>query len=159
MAYKDEYEVARLYADPRFQADLEAQFEGRFRLSFHLAPPILERFRRGRRDPKWSFGPWVMTLFRLLAKLKGLRGTAFDPFGYSAERRRERADIAAYIAQIDTLIGRLTPENLALSVSIASLPLALRGYGAVKDRNRAALAAERDRLIEALDRIDAREAA
>lgn len=147
MAYKDEYEVARLYAAPAFLEGLEAQFEGRFRLRFNLAPPLLAR-----RDPvtgqlrKREFGPWILPAFRLLAKLRFLRGTALDLFGYSAERRRERADIADYLALLDEVLPLLDEDSYPLIVELTSLPLLLRGFGHVKDRNREQLAPRRERL-------------
>ena len=109
LAYKDEYEVARLYTEAAFAAQLNGQFEGDFRLKFHLAPPLLAS-----RDPKTGhlqkqeFGPWMLPVFRLLAKLKGLRGTAFDPFGYTAERKQERALIREYEGLVDELLGGLS---------------------------------------------------
>ena len=110
MAYKDEYEVARLHSDGRFAAEIAQQFKGDYKLTFHLAPPIL-----GRRDGftgkpvKSSFGPWMMTVFGLLAKFRGLRGTAFDIFGHTAERRMERQLIADYRATIEGLLPSLGP--------------------------------------------------
>ncbi len=133
MAYKDEYEVARLIIDPAFRARLEKQFEGAFRLEFHLAPPILSR-----PDPatgkirKRSFGRWMMPVFRVLASLKGLRGTAFDPFGYQAERRTERRLIADYESRIAELAAALTPENHESATALARLPEQIRGYGHIK---------------------------
>ncbi|MGQ0485693.1 MAG: indolepyruvate ferredoxin oxidoreductase family protein, partial [Hyphomicrobiales bacterium] len=134
MACKDEYEVARLYTDGSFERSLKARFTGDYRLNFHLAPPIL-----GRRDGftgqpvKSVFGPWMMTGFRLLARMKGLRGTALDPFGYTAERRRERALIAAYKETIATLLPPLAAANHGLAVEIASIPELIRGFGYVKE--------------------------
>jgi indolepyruvate ferredoxin oxidoreductase len=136
LAYKDEYEVARLYTDGNFHAAVAAQFEGGYRLEFHLAPPLLAT-----RDPttgqlkKRGYGPWVLHAFALLARLKGLRGTAFDPFGYSAERRMERQLIADYEATIERLLARLTLANHALVVELAQIPEHIRGYGHVKERH------------------------
>ncbi|MFO1085778.1 MAG: indolepyruvate ferredoxin oxidoreductase family protein [Reyranellaceae bacterium] len=136
LAYKDEYEVARLYADAAFQAAVERQFEGDYKIKFHLAPPLLAS-----RDPKTGhlakqeFGAWMMPAFRGLARLKGLRGTAFDPFGYTAERRTERALIGEYEAMVDELLKGLSPANHPLAVKLASLPDEIRGYGHVKDAN------------------------
>jgi indolepyruvate ferredoxin oxidoreductase len=133
LAYKDEYEVARLYADAAFAARLNRQFEGDYRLKFHLAPPLLAR-----RDAKTGhllkqeFGPWMLLLFRLLAKLKFLRGTTFDPFGHTAERKQERALIGDYEKLLDELLLGLTPANHALAVKLASVPDDIRGYGHVK---------------------------
>jgi indolepyruvate ferredoxin oxidoreductase len=133
LAYKDEYEVARLFTEAAFAAQLNGQFEGDFRLKFHLAPPLFAA-----RDPqtghllKQEFGPWMLSAFRLLAKLKGLRGTAFDPFGYMAERRQERGLIRDYEGLIDELLGALSPANHSLAVKLASIPDDIRGYGHVK---------------------------
>ena len=134
LAYKDEYEVARLYADPAFQAAIARQFEGDYTIRFHLAPPLLaSRDPKTGRLVKQAFGPWMMPAFRLLAKLKGLRGTAFDLFGYTAERRTERALIGEYETLVDELLNGLSPANHPLAVKLASLPDEIRGYGHVKD--------------------------
>jgi indolepyruvate ferredoxin oxidoreductase len=135
MAYKDEYEVARLYTDGTFLDRLNRQFEGDFRLEFHLAPPLFAK-----RDPetgelkKSAYGPWVFQAFKLLAKLKGLRGTRFDPFGQTEERKLERQLIADYIGQINEIAASLTSENHGVAVEIASLPAQIRGYGHIKMR-------------------------
>ncbi|MBS0538429.1 MAG: indolepyruvate ferredoxin oxidoreductase family protein [Proteobacteria bacterium] len=134
LSYKDEYEVARLHAEAAFAAAIDRQFEGDFKLKFHLAPPLLAS-----RDPKtghlqkMEFGAWMLPAFRFLAKLKGLRNTAFDPFGYTAERKQERALIGHYESLVDELLGGLTPANHALAVKLASIPDDIRGYGHVKD--------------------------
>ena len=134
LAVKDEYEVARLYTDGRFARRLAESFEGKVALEFHLAPPILgARDARTGHLKKRAFGPWVMPLFRILARLKGLRGTPLDVFGCSAERKRERAMIARYEETVATLLDGLAPDNHALAVEIASLPLAVKGFGHVKD--------------------------
>jgi len=136
MAYKDEYEVARLYTDGTFLRKLQAQFEGDFTLDYHLAPPLLAA-----RDPatgelrKRVFGPWMRHVFKLLARLRGLRGTVFDIFGYTKERRMERRLIAEYEAVIREVAASLNPGNHALAVEIASLPAKIRGFGHVKARN------------------------
>lgn len=133
MAYKDEYEVARLYTDGSFARSLARQFTGDFTLKFHVAPPML-----GRRDGftgkplKREFGPWMMTGLRVLAKLRRLRGTAFDIFGHTAERRMERQLIADYRATIDRLLGRITPDTAGTACDIAALPDMIRGFGHVK---------------------------
>jgi len=148
LAYKDEYEVARLHADAAFCAALDGQFESEFRLRFHLAPPLLSD-----RDPvtghlmKREFGGWVLPVFRVMAKLKGLRGTAFDIFGWTAERRAERALIATYERWIDSVLAGLTADRHALAVEIATLPDAIRGYGHVKE---AAMAKAHARAAELL---------
>jgi indolepyruvate ferredoxin oxidoreductase len=151
MAYKDEYEVARLYTDGRFAAQLAKQFKGDFRLSFHLAPPIL-----GQKDPftgkplKTRFGPWMMTGFRLLAKLKRLRGTAFDVFGRTAERRMERQLIADYRAMIEGLLADPQRAASPAALELASLPETIRGFGHVKEANVAKAKAREKELLSAL---------
>ncbi len=134
MAYKDEYEVARLYGDGRFAAMIAEQFDGDFKLEFNLAPPLFSP-----RDPatghlhKRVYGAWMMTGFRILAGLKTLRGTPLDVFGYQAERRTERALIGTYERTVDELILGLSRETHATAVEIARLPERIRGYGHVKD--------------------------
>jgi indolepyruvate ferredoxin oxidoreductase len=136
MAYKDEYEVARLHTAPEFQAALAAQFEGRQRLRFNLAPPLLSR-----RDPltghlkKSEYGPWILPAMRLLARLRFLRGTPFDLFGYTAERRTERELIVAYETFLQRLVGELSASNLDAAVRLAEVPQRIRGYGHVKERS------------------------
>jgi indolepyruvate ferredoxin oxidoreductase len=139
MAYKDEYEVARLHTSPEFLASIAAQFEGDYRLVHHLAPPTMSKTDARGRLVKRSFGPWVRTAFRVLARLKPLRGTTFDPFGRTEERRTERALVAEYRACIDELLRGLSADNRAAAVAIASLPEGIRGYGDVKARHLAAV--------------------
>jgi indolepyruvate ferredoxin oxidoreductase len=150
MAYKDEYEVARLYTDGDFAKRLEQTFEGKVRINYHLAPPLLAK-----RDPqghlvKRRYGPMMGVAFRMLAPLKFLRGTWLDPFGYTEERRTERHLIAEYEALLDELVTRLTPENLQTAIALAALPQRIRGFGHVKARNIEAVAAERDGLLARL---------
>src|SRR6266849_4426260 len=148
MAYKDEYEVARLYTDGEFKKQLHQQFEGDSSLEFHLAPPLLaERDPRTGHMKKRAYGAWMMGAFGVLAKLKMLRGTALDVFGYSAERRTERRLIGEYETLVDELVAGLTPENHAFAVALARLPERIRGYGHIKDANLAAAKAEEARLI------------
>ena len=150
LAYKDEYEVARLYTDGQFARKLADQFEGDYKLKFHMAPPLFAK-----RDPetgelqKQEFGPWMMAAFRLLASMKFLRGTAFDPFGRSAERKRERALIAEYEAVIGEICDGLNRNNHDLAVAIASIPEHIRGYGHVKDEHLAKAKAEEAALLRA----------
>jgi indolepyruvate ferredoxin oxidoreductase len=150
MAYKDEYEVARLYTDGSFLKQVAATFDGdNLRFEFHLAPPLLARRDKTTGLPrKMSFGPWMMLLFRLLAKLKFLRGTAFDPFGYTAERRTERKLLEDYRALLREIAGNLTPQNHHLAVALASIPEKIRGFGHVKQRHLAAARAEEAMLLE-----------
>lgn len=152
MAIKDEYEVARLYTDGSFKRQLEAEFSGYERLEFHLAPPILGRRDAAGRPAKSRFGPRMMTVFRILAALKGLRGTPLDPFGYSAERRMERQMLADYLRDLE-LIGRsISPATVATASALAMLPSTIRGYGHVKQAAAERAAGERKRLIELLNR-------
>ena len=137
MAYKDEYEVARLYGKNDFLNEINEQFEGDFKLRFNLAPPIFSRLdKNSGRPAKREFGGWMMKVFSVLQRFKGLRGTAFDIFGYSEERRLERADIDNYLAILETIKSSLTKDNYALACELAALPLQLRGYGPVKADNR-----------------------
>ncbi|MFC7050824.1 indolepyruvate ferredoxin oxidoreductase family protein [Emcibacter nanhaiensis] len=136
MAYKDEYEVARLYSNGKFLKKLEAQFEGDYKLQFHLAPPILEKKDKATGLPKKrEFGPWMLKAFGVLAKFKGLRGTALDIFGYTEERRQERQLIREYQLVVEEIMKRLNKDNYQLCVDIASFPKDIRGYGHVKERN------------------------
>ncbi|MDB6000680.1 MAG: indolepyruvate ferredoxin oxidoreductase family protein, partial [Rhizobacter sp.] len=135
MAYKDEYEVARLHTDRSFADKIAAQFEGNYKLNYHLAPPLLARRNSEGHLVKKQFGPWVLTVFRVLAKFKGLRGTLLDPFGKTAERRMERMLIREYIECIDELLPELTADRLSLAVEIARIPEDIRGYGHVKEKH------------------------
>jgi indolepyruvate ferredoxin oxidoreductase len=150
MAYKDEYEVARLYTEGEFLHRLRDTFEGGYTLQFHLAPPLTaERDPRTGHLRKKAFGPWMLGAFRVLAKLRRLRGTPFDVFGYSAERRTERRLIAEYDAMLEELVRELTPENHALAVELAGLPQHVRGFGHVKQANLEAAKAREAQLLEA----------
>jgi indolepyruvate ferredoxin oxidoreductase len=136
LAIKDEYEVARLYAETDFLDRVAAQFEGNYRLSFHLAPPLLNRRDRATGEPKKSaYGPWMMSVLRMLARLRRVRGTPFDFFGLSEQRRRERALIGEYEATLEDLLAKLSPPNHELAVAIASIPEHIRGYGHVRERH------------------------
>lgn len=136
MAIKDEYEVARLYTDGSFAADLERQFEGEYKLEFHLAPPLLAK-----RDSvtghlkKRSFGPWVFRAFKVLARLKSLRGGSLDIFGYTPERRMERELLTHFEGLLDEILARLTPDNHVVAVELAKIPQTIRGFGHVKERS------------------------
>ncbi len=150
LAYKDEYEVARLYADPAFRRRLNQAFEGDIKLRFHLAPPLFAK-----RDPdtglvqKRTYGPWMMGVFGLLARLKWLRRTRFDPFALSAERRTERRLIAEYEATVAELLAGLDRGNHAVAVEIASLPEHIRGFGHVKQRHLEQAKAREAALLQA----------
>ncbi|WP_319798979.1 indolepyruvate ferredoxin oxidoreductase family protein [Nitrobacter sp.] len=136
LAYKDEYEVARLYTDGRFEKQLGDQFEGDYRISFHLAPPMFDNKKDALDRPvKRSYnGSRMMPLFRLLASMKGLRGTAFDMFGYSAARKLERELIASYEKDVAFVLDRLSPANIESAIELLSLPDRIRGYGPVKEK-------------------------
>ncbi|WP_447729351.1 indolepyruvate ferredoxin oxidoreductase family protein [Pseudoxanthomonas suwonensis] len=162
MAYKDEYEVARLYTGGHFQRRLQQQFEGDYRLHFHLAPPLLAKKDEHGRLVKREYGPWVFTAFRWLAKLKFLRGTAFDPFGRTAERRMERQLVEDYFATIERLLQKLDGGNVGLAAQIASIPDQIRGYGHVKEAHLHAARAREAELLRQWDdplRIVVRDAA
>jgi len=138
MAYKDEYEVARLHTDKAFLDKIAAQFEGDYTLNYHLAPPAIAKKNDKGELVKQRFGPWMQTAFRVLAKFKGLRGTAFDPFGRTEERKTERALIGQYRESIDEVLRGLNAQTLPLAVQIARIPEDIRGYGHVKERHLAA---------------------
>ena len=147
MAYKDEYEVARLHTDPAFTAKIAEQFEGNYKLVHHLAPPLWAKKNERGELQKSAFGAWVRPAFAVLAKLKGLRGTALDVFGYHPERKIERALIAEYRADIEALLDKgLTAERLAVAVELARIPEEIRGYGHVKLRNLNAVRGKWDQL-------------
>ena len=135
MAYKDEYEVARLHTDTAFLDKVNAMFEGDFKINYHLAPPMLSKKNDKGELQKQKFGPWMLTGFKVLAKLKGLRGTAFDVFGRTAERQMERELIAEYTGAIDQLLASLNADNHAAAVEVARVPELIKGYGHVKERN------------------------
>jgi indolepyruvate ferredoxin oxidoreductase len=135
MAYKDEYEVARLQTDPAFHARIASMFEGDYKLNYHLAPPMIAKKNDKGELQKQKFGPGMLTAFKVLAKLKGLRGTALDVFGRTEERRTERALIGEYRASIDEVLAGLNAANHATAVDIARIPEQIKGYGHVKERN------------------------
>jgi indolepyruvate ferredoxin oxidoreductase len=150
LAYKDEYEVARLYATPEFMQRVNANFEGEFKLKFHLAPPLIAKPHPSTGEPKKiEFGAWMLPAFRVLAKLKGLRGTALDIFGYTEERKMERQLIADYERDIGELLSGLTADNHATAVAIASLPEQIRGYGHIKTANATKVRLQREQLLAA----------
>ncbi|GAB3774656.1 indolepyruvate ferredoxin oxidoreductase family protein [Ramlibacter monticola] len=151
MAFKDEYEVARLYTDGEFQRTLRQQFEGDIALEFFMAPPALSRAKDGQPPRKVRLGGWMMPFMKLLAQGRRLRGTVFDPFGRTAERRMERELVEAYRARIEALLPALSPERLKTATEIAALPLAMRGFGHVKLAN---VALARMREAELLHRFD-----
>ncbi|MBD9525322.1 indolepyruvate ferredoxin oxidoreductase family protein [Paracoccus sp. PAR01] len=147
LAYKDEYEVARLHLASA--AQLSNEFEGDAKLSFHLAPPFMPGLDPDGRPRKREFGAWVLPLFKVLARMKGLRGTALDPFGHAAERRAERAAIAEFEADMREVLADVTPATIALVRELAELPLSVRGYGPVKEAAARQAAARRVQLLDA----------
>lgn len=148
MAYKDEYEVARLYADTGFVDRVRQQFTGDFKLVFHLAPPgVADRDPETGHLKKQAYGPWMLKAFRVLAKFKGLRGTRFDPFGWTEERRTERRLITEYFETIEGLLPDLRHDNHGLAIEIARLPEFIRGFGHVKEAHLAKAADSRSRLL------------
>jgi indolepyruvate ferredoxin oxidoreductase len=153
LAYKDEYEVARLYTDGAFRKAIAEEFEGDLKLEFHLAPPLIAK-----PDPitgrprKRRFGGWTMAMFRMLARMKGLRGTAFDIFGHAEDRKLERRLIAEYETLTAALLAGLNGGNHAAAVALAALPDGIRGYGPVK---RASVDAAKAKEAELLARFKA----
>ncbi len=151
LAIKDEYEVARLYAETDFLARVAAQFEGDYTLHYWLAPPTTNKADATTGEARKSrYGPWMMPVFRVLAKLRRLRGTALDVFGHSAERKMERGLIAQYEGIVAEILGALSPANYATAVELASVPEHIRGYGHVKDRH---LVVAREREAKLLDQL------
>jgi indolepyruvate ferredoxin oxidoreductase len=152
MTYKDEYEVARLHSDGTFEKKIATMFEGDYKLNYHLAPPLIAKKNDKGELQKQQFGPWMLTSFKLLAKLKGLRGTAFDIFGKTAERRMERALVADYLQSMEAVISKLTLNNvtthLPLALELAKIPESIKGFGHVKERNLAAARLKWDLLIK-----------
>jgi indolepyruvate ferredoxin oxidoreductase len=148
LAYKDEYEVARLHLESRAKA--EEQFDGDFSMTYHLAPPILSRMGPNGRPKKRSFGPWMGRGFKILAGLKGLRGTPFDVFGYTEERRMERALIAQYEQDMAMVLKEHADDDSGAAVALAMLPRDIRGFGPVKAANEAKAAKRREELLAAL---------
>jgi indolepyruvate ferredoxin oxidoreductase len=147
MAYKDEYEVARLHTDKAFTDKVTGMFEGDYKLVHHLAPPgIAKRNDKGELI-KQPFGPWIRTAFTVLAKFKGMRGSALDPFGGTAERKAERALIEQYKLCIEEMLPELDADNHALAAEFARLPEEIRGYGHVKERHMQAALLKWQRLM------------
>nr|WP_315488817.1 indolepyruvate ferredoxin oxidoreductase family protein [uncultured Rhodoferax sp.] len=152
MAYKDEYEVARLHTDTAFLAKVNAQFEGDFKLNYHLAPPLLAKTNAAGELQKRSYGPWMQSAFRLLAPLKVLRGGPLDVFGYTEERRHERALVQEYRDAVQGLLPQLNAGNRDAAVAFARLPEQIRGYGHVKARHLAAARQQWSVLLERFHR-------
>jgi len=148
LAYKDEYEVARLHADGEFDRKLAAMFEGDYKVVYHLAPPLLARKDPTTGEPrKMQFGPWMLPVFKVLRKLKFLRGSALDVFGYTEERRAERALIREYEQTVEQVLAGLTPHNHAVALELLSLPEEIRGFGHIKMATIAAARKKRAALL------------
>ena len=145
LAYKDEYEVARLLLSSRDKA--AAEFDGEFRMTYYLAPPVLGGKTTDGRPKKREFGPWMERPLRLLARMKGLRGTPLDPFGYTAERRMERALIKQYERDLAEVLPKLTAQTRDAILALARLPLEIRGFGPVKMKNETKAAKRREELL------------
>ncbi|PFH20177.1 indolepyruvate ferredoxin oxidoreductase family protein [Burkholderia sp. JKS000303] len=153
LAYKDEYEVARLHSSPEFVESLKQQFDGDFRIAFNLAPPLLSGKDELTGEPrKKEYGAWILPVFLMLAKLKCLRGTAFDVFGHTAERKLERSLIARYEQTVDAIICHGNARNLQAALRAASIAGKIRGYGHIKERNFQSLDAEWGAAVAQLSR-------
>ncbi len=150
MAYKDEYEVARLYTTGDFQKRIAETFDGDYKVHFNLAPPLFARKNAEGHLVKAEYGPWIFTAFKLLAKLKGLRGGFFDVFGKTAERKMERQFIEDYFRTTTELLGMLEAGNLDLAVQIAEIPGQIRGFGHVKEAHLAKAKAKEAELLARL---------
>jgi indolepyruvate ferredoxin oxidoreductase len=148
MAYKDEYEVARLHTDAAFTAKIAGMFEGDYKLVHHLAPPLIAKTNERGELVKRPFGPWMRSAFGVLARLKGLRGTALDVFGRTEERRMERELITRYETTVTELLKTLNAGNRAQAAEIARLPEDIRGYGHVKLRHVKAVEPRWDALMK-----------
>jgi indolepyruvate ferredoxin oxidoreductase len=148
LAYKDEYEVARLHANGNFEKKIEGMFEGDYKVAFYLAPPLFAKSDPITGEPrKMRFGPWILPVFKVLKSMKFLRGSALDPFGYTEERRMERELIGEFEQSIERLLSGLTSQNHALAVQIASIPDEMRGFGYIKKRNVDIARTKRDELL------------
>ena len=155
MAYKDEYEVARLYTGAAFRQQLEGAFEGDYSISFNLAPPLFSKKDASGHLMKRRYGGWMMPAFRVLARLKGLRGTALDVFGYSEERRTERELVTMYREMMSNalLALRLGDEGASLLLALANLPEKIRGFGHVKAANLKKADLEKVALLAQLEEL------
>ena len=157
MAYKDEYEVARLHSDPKFREKVRKTFEGEYKITFHLAPPLFAP-----KDPhsgvlkKIAFGPWILPIFGLLAKLKFLRGSAFDIFGYTQERKLERKMIEEYFDTMKNVVAKLDHENYELAVQLAEIPEKIRGFGHIKEKNIREAKVQEEKLLKSFHNPESR---
>ncbi|MFT5658781.1 MAG: indolepyruvate ferredoxin oxidoreductase [Gammaproteobacteria bacterium] len=151
MAFKDEYEVARLYSNGEFKRQIQSQFEGNYRLEFHLAAPFLAKTSADTGlAQKRQFPQFMLVIFGWLERFKGLRGTFFDPFARTAERKLERQLIVDYEAMIDELVESASSANYAVATELASLPEQIRGYGHIKEQHLEAVSVRKDQLLNHL---------
>jgi indolepyruvate ferredoxin oxidoreductase len=153
MAYKDEYEVARLHSNQAFKARIANMFEGDYQIKYHLAPPLLSKRDDKGHLIKQPYGSWVGSVFPILAKLRFLRGSMLDPFGHTEERKTERALIEQYCATITSLCASLDAKNLSLVTEIARIPEEIRGYGHVKERHLHNAKEKEARLLAQLETV------
>jgi len=152
MAFKDEYEVARLFAETDFMKEVNNTFEGDFKVHFHLAPPIMNRGTDAQGRPqKRQFGPWMFRVFKLLAKFRVLRGTPVDPFSYSADRKMDRAQLKDYQQLVERIVSELDASNYDTFLQLAELASEIRGYGPVREQAAEAVQEKHEQLIRALD--------
>jgi indolepyruvate ferredoxin oxidoreductase len=151
LAYKDEYEVARLYLAPEFRAQLTEHFDGDYKLGFNLAPPFLPGTDPNGRPLKREFGPWMMAGFRVLASLKGLRATPFDIFGRTHDRREERQLISDYEGLAERVLSKLNKASAKTALDLLSLPEEIRGFGPIKAE---AIARSRAKQAELLAKLE-----
>src|SRR5690606_1235053 len=159
LAYKDEYEVARLYTETEFLADVARNFGAGAKLTFHLSPPLIARHDPDTGRPKkYAFGPWFLPVLRVLARLKRLRGTRLDPFGYTADRKLERALIVRYEATLARIVDELDERRFELALELAKLPQSIRGYGPIKRAAAAAAESREAALLEQWESVAAAEA-
>ncbi|SMX42626.1 indolepyruvate ferredoxin oxidoreductase family protein [Actibacterium lipolyticum] len=152
LSYKDEYEVARLHLETESKA--REEFGGDFKMTFHLAPPILSKTGADGRPKKREFGPWMLRSFQILAKMKSLRGTPFDPFGYTSERKMERALIKQYEADMARVLKESSADKMGPAVALAELPVQIRGFGPVKEANERKAAKRREEFLAALSQTE-----
>jgi indolepyruvate ferredoxin oxidoreductase len=154
MAYKDEYEVARLHSNGDFEKKIASMFEGDYKLNYHLAPPLIAKKNDKGELQKQQFGPWMLTSFKLLSKLKGLRGTTFDIFGKTAERKMEQQLIVDYLESMNVVLDKLNSNTketlLPIALELANIPESIKGFGHVKEKNAAVARLKWDGLLEQL---------
>jgi indolepyruvate ferredoxin oxidoreductase len=152
MAFKDEYEVARLFAETDFMKEVNNTFEGDFKVHFHLAPPIMNRGTDAQGRPrKRQFGPWMFRVFKLLAKFRVLRGTPVDPFSYSSDRKMDRAQLKDYQQLVERIVSELDASNYDTFLQLAELGSEIRGYGPVREQAAEAVQEKHSQLIKALN--------